>query len=181
MIQIRKGFDLISDYLKLFAEGKFRNKELEETLMLEADSIVEEAYKTKDPNNRTMNQHDAYYWALYFNGELIECISRPPLATIPSGMIEDDEGTLIPYGSDQYHYYGIEQAAEAIRKFTPPQKGYTLLIGNAMWYSVIQERGLKYSRDNGDTRYQVLSQTKYRLSELADKYHGIVTLINMTG
>lgn len=181
MIQIRKGFDLISDYLKLLGTGSFRNKELEEELTMEAEDLILEAYQTKDPGNRTMNQHDAYYWVLYFNGEIIAVGSLPPEATIKSGMVEDEEtGAVLPYSDDPYHYFGIDEAKKAIRAFTPPHKGYTLLIGNAMWYSVRQERGLKYSRDKYDTRYQVLSQTKSRLSALADKYNGIVTLINMT-
>ena len=179
MIRIRKGFDQISNYLKAVGNGEIRNFAWENELITEAQAIIEQAYKTKDPGNQSFNQHDAFYWALYYNGERISSgYLDPMMAKHESGYMENEDGTLSEV--DKYHYYGVEEADKAMTAYTPPSEGYALLIGNAMYYSVIQERGLKYSGDEEDTRYRVLSQTYHKLQNLADRYGGIVYLINMT-
>lgn len=186
-MQISSYFKQVNAEITKLAYG--RDYAYEQKLEREAQAIIEEAYATKQPGNRTYNQHDAYYWALYWKGELIASGNLGKLANMKSGMMEVD-GEIVPYGYDEYHYWGSESRERAIRLYAAntTDKGYSLLFGNAMWYSIKQEGGyLMGDRDSRKDwlfglreRRKVLSNVKDRIQHLADEYGGIITNIHFS-
>lgn len=137
---------------KYFVEDVL-DKDIVDSLARVGDKAIHSAVEEgglmgKDPGNITGNQIDAFAWGVYFNGMLVR-----------SGFIKDswrlehDSPTrknkvtgqaLSLYGAPPIKWHGKTlrgraEAKKALRNFTPPHRGYTLFITNAMPYSIVQE------------------------------------------
>lgn len=123
-------------------------------LMVAGDNIINEAWESKETGNILYNQHDAYGYAVYFDGKEIAG-ARGYLDTELSKEGAEYSETVTIKGRDAVNDFldGYE---------APTGDIFTLVTVNAMWYSEEQELGLTKSR----AEYAILSQTFYRLDEL---------------
>lgn len=122
--------------------------------------IITEAKRTKETQNRSYNQYDAYGYLVYYNGVLKRWSLSPELS----------------YGEKHrgWERYGIpdatgsEWAAMFRRDFEPPKSGFALVVFNAAFYSLIQEEGAGKLHNS----YRILSQVVGSLREIQGKFKG---------
>nr|DAE42648.1 MAG TPA: hypothetical protein [Caudoviricetes sp.] len=140
--------------------------EIVQRLMNAGRTIIEDAYATKDTNNVRYNQHDAYGYAVYFDGKEIDG-TRGYLGAEMSQRPVKLKGTL---------WYGRKAVDRFLDSFLAEEGNVVTLVAvNAMFYSEMQEKGVSPLRRS----YRILSQTFNQLeelkAELEEKYN--VTLI----
>lgn len=129
------------------------NSEIVRRLMDAGRSIIEEAYATKETGNVRYNQHDAYGYAVYYDGAEIPG-TRGYLGGEKSTRPVRYRGKSVSGRSEVDSFLGSYKA-----------KGgdcLTLVAVNAMFYSEIQEKGAYTLKRS----FRILSQTYYRLDEL---------------
>lgn len=163
-----KAFD---DILQMIADAKgsydsYSPAAFEELCNL-GRKVIQEAYDSKETRNRKFNQHDAYAFAIYYDGKEIHREYLEP---------EMSKGEI--YGAET----GEETGRKAVNKFidaytAPVGKKLTLLVVNGLSYSRQQEEG--YNPRGAMDRYRILSQTLDSLDEAAELFKGNVELINL--
>ena len=121
--------------------------------------IITEAKRTKDAQNDTYNQYDAYGYLVYYNGVLKRWSLSPELA-------DEKHKGWAKYGIPDAS--GTEWANMFREQFEPPKSGFALVVFNAAFYSLIQEEGAgKLTR-----KFQILSQVAGSLKDLQGKFRG---------
>ena len=128
--------------------------------------IISEAYRTKETKNRRYNQHDAYGYAVYYNGDEIPG-TRGYLGS------EMSKGAVRLNGEDLRGRSEVDRFLD--NYIAPTGRKFTLLVVNAMFYSRMQENGVKPLA----TKYRILSQMISKLNDISVQMHGSVRLINM--
>lgn len=122
--------------------------------------VIAEAKSTKDTQNDTYSQYDAYGYLVYYNGVLKRQSLSPNLS----------------YGEKHKGWakYGIPEAtgaewAEMFKQdFDPPKNGFALVVFNAAFYSRIQEEGA----DRLTHQWNILSQVVGSLKDIQSKFKG---------
>lgn len=129
------------------------DSELVQRLMAAGENIITEAYDTKDTNNVRYNQHDAYGYAVYYDGSEIQG-TRGYLGAALSKKPVKLKGEL---------WYGREAVDKWLTAYKAPSGNVvTLAAVNAMFYSEIQEKGAYTLK----RVYKILSQTFDQFEEL---------------
>lgn len=125
-------------------------------LAREGERIANDALFSKQTQNDTMNQADAYGYAVFYNGALKK-----------NGYAASEMSGQEHRGWDKYGIpagTGREWAAMLVSELGSnnkiPQTGFALVIFNAAFYSNIQEAG----------KWQILSQVVWDIKELQAKF-----------
>lgn len=129
-------------------------------LAREGERISNDALFTKQSQNDTMNQADAYGYAVFYDGAL----KRKGYAALEmSGTIHKGwEKYDIPDGT------GRDWLNEFFTEWKPKAKGFVLIVVNAAFYSLIQEEGGgKLTR-----KYQIITQIASEMQDLQSKFNG---------
>ena len=135
-------------------------KHMLDYLAEQGKNIITEAKRTKETQNDTYNQYDAYGYLVYYNGSLKRWSLSPELS-----FGEKHKG---------WEKYGIPDAtgsewAEMFkREFEPPKRGFALVVFNAAFYSLIQEEGAGKLTH----KFQILSQVVGDLKDIQGKFRG---------
>lgn len=158
----------VSEFQEKFLPSS--ESEVVQRLMDAGRTIITEAYATKETNNVRYNQHDAYGYAVYFNGEEISG-TRGYLGA---------EMSVRPARLKGKDWRGRRAVDDFLSSFSASEGNVVTLVAvNAMFYSEIQEKGAGTLRRS----YRILSQTFDQLEELKkeleDKYN--VTLVTAQG
>ena len=128
-------------------------------LAKEGDKVINNAFKTKTTKNETFNEHDAFVYGVFFNGELKKYGFIGSQKATEKTSDWKREGIKSGYGRDW--------AEEAIKGYKSKGKGFELVVLVCTFYSSINEgRG-----------YKVISQSISGLDAVAMKYGGRVTPI----
>lgn len=137
-------------------------------LAQEGKRIITEAKRTKETQNDSYNQYDAYGYLVYYNGVLKKWSISPELADEPHRG---------------WKKYGIPDAtgtqwADMFKAdFEPPKSGFALVVFNAAFYSLIQEEGAGRLTH----QYQILSQVVGSLQDIKNKFkNSTLSGINIT-
>lgn len=128
--------------------------------------IISEAYRTKDTKNRRYNQHDAYGYAVYYDGYEI-----PDTRGYLGG--EMSKGAVRLNGEELRGRSEVDRFLDSY--VAPTGRKLTLLVVNAMFYSQMQENGVAPLT----TKYRILSQMISKLNDISIQMHGSVRLVNM--
>ena len=135
-------------------------KKVIDYLAAQGQRMVDEAYRSKDAQDRSGNMHDAYGWAVYVNGSVVR---------------KGDAGTQM---SQEIHKGWAKHGIPAdtgrgyLEEFFAtyqdvPQKGMALVVVNAVYYASILEEGAQ-------GRPAVQQATQYRIiSQVADTMYDI--------
>lgn len=149
------GFDdiirQVSDFRSQFEP--VAGSEIVRRLMDAGRSIVEEAYATKETRNIRYNQHDAYGYAVYYDGAEIPG-TRGYLGSEMSTRPVKYRGKPVSGRPEVDSFLGSYKAKNG--------NFLTLVAVNAMFYSEMQENGAHTLTRS----FRILSQTYYRLDEL---------------
>lgn len=128
-------------------------------LAAKGSELIEEAERTRDCGNVSYNLHDAYGYAVYYNGKLMR-----------DGFLKD--GVWSKYAHKGYGIYpsgtGREYAADVLDFYKPPIKGYSLIVFNAAFYTSFLEDGVGLLK----RKYQVISQIATSAEQYASKVGG---------
>lgn len=165
-------------------------KRVADYLVDKAYDIVMTAKRTKDAENRTYNQYDAYGAAVYYKGSLVQ--------TVLTGRTHDADNKVayknkhgrridnmswndvvnkeeingkhkgwakygIPDG------FGYEWARMFVKEYRPQTDGFELVVFNAAFYSNILEHG---AQRNARKKYQIISQVVGELQDLKKQFAG---------
>lgn len=164
-LSLSEAITLLRKYTKQGVSGG-SSQTLEDLRKL-GKSIITEAVRTRDTGNVLHNQHDAYAYSIYYNGqELTEerYFLQPEMTTGPAH----------PDGIS-----GREASARFFSEFKAPTGNkLTLLVVNAMSYTYWQENGLVHN--SVGWRFRVLSQEISQADDYARKHNGKVELIGMS-
>lgn len=132
-----------------------RSKSITYDLMLKKMSkkgaeMIQEAYATKETENDTYNQHDAYTYGVFYMGRLVE-----------QGFLIDGElSKTVHRGWDKHGYpsgTGREYATDAMKALegSVGRNGFALVVMNPMFYTKILENG---AQSNSGRAFKVISQ-----------------------
>lgn len=132
-------------------------------LSSEGLKIITDANASKETNNHSYNQHDAYAYVVYHYGKLVA-----------KGYLEGGElSTGTHRGWDKNGISagtGREFADRAIDDIVPnPNVAYQLICLNGAFYSRILEDGKSYYTDK---KFKILSQMATDMETIAKKYGG---------
>lgn len=116
--------------------------------------IITQAKRTKDTQNETYNQYDAYGYLVYYNGTLKRWSLSPDLSYGEKHRGSEKYG--VPEAT------GAEWAMMFRDEFQPPKSGFALVVFNAAFYSNIHE----------DRKWHILSQVVGDIKELKVKFKG---------
>lgn len=129
-------------------------------LIEEGERIISEALFSRDTKNYLHNQHDAYGYAVYYDGKMI------PGAI---GFVGEEESKK-PWRGGQPEGRGRDLVMDFLENYDAPAgPRYTLVVANAMPYSMWQEKGLV---PGVNRRLRILSQMTGELNSLARELNG---------
>lgn len=138
-------------------------------LAREGERIANEALLTKQSQNDTMNQADAYGYAVFFDGMLKK--KGYAAAEMSGEMHKGWEKYGIPDGT------GRDWLNEFFAEWRPKAKGFVLIVVNAAFYSRILEEGT-YRNRNGKSvparKYRIITQIASEMKDLQGKFKGSV-------
>lgn len=124
----------------------------------QGEKIIREAVRTKTTKNRTLNQQDAYGWAVYYAGKEVRrgyFTAAPQAKKMRNGWVSKG---IIPG-------YGREDVEEYLNEYQPKSKNFYLLVVNAVFYTPILEQG----RGGVMRKYRVISQEFKDLTDVGRK------------
>lgn len=132
-------------------------RQLIHELASDGKTAIQEAYKTKDYQNRTYNLHDSYGSAVYYNGVLqVDTIYYlSPNSTTAKKWY----GTLMK---------GHDELIDFLQEYQGSAKGLELVIVAAMPYASILEDALGRVK----RKYKVISGARLAMEALENKYKG---------
>lgn len=138
------------------------DSELVKRLVKAGRKIISDAYSSKETNNVRYNQHDAYGYAVYYDGKEIPG-TRGYLGAAMSKKAVKLNGK---------EWRGREAVSRFLDEYPAPEGNYVTLVAvNAMFYSEMQEKGVAPMHH----AFRILSQTFNQLdelkAELEDKYN----------
>lgn len=136
-------------------------KAIVEELCREGQRLIEEAYDFKETEDKLYNQRDGYGYAVYHNGKLVE----GTMGFLDGEMSKRAWRKGYPKGR------GRDLVTDYLRNYSAPERGYTLVVANAMPYSMWQEKGLVPTVMR---RYRIMSNITGELEELALRFKGKV-------
>lgn len=130
-------------------------------LSKDGQRLINEAYNTKTTQNRKYNEHDAYVFGVYYNGNLMK------YGFVGGKMAIKEANGWAKAGITPF--YGRDVAEDAIHSYKPKlTRGFALVILVTTFYSAINE----------NKGYKIISQAVSDLSSLTRKYKGSsVTII----
>ena len=132
-------------------------RQLIHELASDGKNAIQEAYKTKDYQNRTYNLHDSYGSAVYYNGVLqVDTIYYlSPNSTTAKKWY----GTLMK---------GHDELIDFLQEYQGQKNGIELIIVAAMPYASILEEGSGGLK----RKYKVISGAYSEMQSLQKKYKG---------
>lgn len=159
----------IQNLLKKYRNTKTRasstiNGRIVDVLLNEGIRIMEEAEASRDTNNVTGNQHDAYGCAVYYNGNKVKDAYLDEIATRPARL----KGSYAKYRDGRKNIEDFLNSYDA-----ESGNRYVLVVANAMIYSVWQEHGMVPTVNR---TIRILSQISGLMDELSIRYKGKVRL-----
>lgn len=123
--------------------------------------IIHDAVQTKTTRQRTQNQNDAYGWAVYYNGKEMR---RGYWTTSPQANAKRNGWAA--QGIEKG--YGREDLTKYLNSYKPKGNGFQLIVVNAVFYTMIQERGggkLKH-------RYRIITQEFSNMEAAGAQFKG---------
>lgn len=136
-------------------------------LAREGERIANDALLTKQSQNDTMNQADAYGYAVFYDGVLkkkgyaaIEMSTKPHKGWEKYG---------IPDGT------GRDWLNEFFAEWRPKAKGFVLIVVNAAFYSRILEEGTQNNRGGKNVparKFRIITQIASEMKDLQGKFKG---------
>lgn len=130
------------------------------SLTEDAERILQKANQTRETQNDTYNQEDAYGYGIYYNDKLLK-----------KGYLNDTpKANEIHKGWAKHNIEantGRGYLDEYLDNYKPSKKGLTLIVVNAVYYSPILEDG---RQGNSGRRYKILSQIASDFKQLEIKY-----------
>lgn len=131
-------------------------------LAKEGQRIAMDALFTKQTDNDTMNQQDAYGYGVFYNG-LLKKKGYAVTAELSRGKHRGWDKIGVPAGT------GREWLDEFFAEWKPESKGFVLIVVNAAFYSGILEQG----RQNASgKKFQIISQIASEMKDLQGKFKG---------
>lgn len=138
--------------------------------------MVDEAYRTKDTQDRSGNMHDAYGWAVYVNGQIVKQgdAGAPISQQIHKGWAKHD----IPANTGRGYLNDFFSTYQDI-----PERGIALVVVNAVYYASILEEGAQHRPAiQQATQYRVISQVADTMYDIKRHFKGsIVKSISPVG
>lgn len=135
-------------------KDKYINAYIDE-MAKDGQKIINKAYSSKTTQNRSMNEHDAYVFGVFYNGELVRF-----------GFVGSKIATKKAHGWAKEGiepFFGREVAEEEINKFKPLSNvGFELVCLVTTFYSGINET----------KGYRIISQVLDGMEQLSSKYKG---------
>ena len=128
--------------------------------------IITEAVRTKETQNDTYNQYDAYGYLVYYNGVLKRWSLSPELSYGEKHKGWDKYGIPAATGSEWANIFKAD--------FEPPKSGFALVVFNAAFYSRILEEGTQNNRNGQNTtarKFRILSQVVGSLKDIQSKFN----------
>lgn len=127
--------------------------------------LIEQAYYTRDFNNRTYNLHDSYGSCVFYNGKEVPNTRRYVGRKATVGK-KNPQGELILGRAEIDNYFD---------SYKPTSKGFELVTAVAMFYGEILEKGLGHLK----RKYKVISGMDSELQALAKELNARIVNINV--